>query len=264
MTMPLRAFDILGLSHLVYETRQEGAAEIVVVVPLYNYAHTIAEALASIVQQDFRPLSVIVVDDCSRDDGAQDAARFLERHKARFIEARVIRHNRNQGPSMARNSGIAWTREPYLFMLDPDNRLRPPALSRLMEALQSSGVAFAYSQLRLFGEEDGIGIADVWQPAQLALDNYIDAMALIRRERLLETGGYAVLAEDVSWEDYDLWCRLAELGYDGVFVPEMLCEYRVHGSSRNRAVPPNYDAMMAEMALRHPRLFSLRDQVIDD
>jgi glycosyltransferase involved in cell wall biosynthesis len=259
MTMPLRAFDILGLSHRVYETRQEGAAEILVLVPMYNYAHTIAEALASIVAQDFESLSVIVVDDCSRDDGAQEAARFLERHKARFIEARVIRHNRNQGPSMARNSGTAWTSEPYLFMLDADNRLRPPALSRLMEALQISGAAFAYSQLRLFGEEDGIGIADVWQPAQLALDNYIDAMALIRRERLLETGGYAVLAEDVSWEDYDLWCRLAELGYEGVFVPELLCEYRVHNSSRNRTVPPHYDAMMAEMALRHPRLFSLRD-----
>lgn len=264
MSAPLRAFDIAGLSHIVYESRQEGAAEIVVVVPLYNYAHTIGEALASIVKQDFQPLSVIVVDDCSGDDGAQTAAGFLEQQQARFIEARVIRHDRNQGPSMARNSGIAWSREPYLFMLDADNRLRPPALSRLMEALQHSRAAFAYSQLRLFGEEDGIGIADVWQPAQLALGNYIDAMALIRRERLLETGGYAVLAEDVSWEDYDLWCRFAELGYEGVFVPELLSEYRVHDDSRNRTVSPHYHAMMAEMALRHPRLFKRRDKAADD
>jgi len=201
MSTPLRAFDIGGLSRVVYESRQEGAAEIVVVVPLYNYAQTITEALTSVANQDFQALSVIVVDDCSRDDGAQTAAAFLEQHRMRFTEARVIRHDRNQGPSMARNSGIAWSREPYLFMLDADNRLRPPALSRLVEALQASNAAFAYSQLRFFGEEDGIGIADIWQPAQLALGNYIDAMALIRRERLLEIGGYAVLAEDVSWED---------------------------------------------------------------
>jgi len=264
MSTPLRAFDIGGLSRVVYESRQEGAAEIVVVVPLYNYAQTITEALTSVANQDFQALSVIVVDDCSRDDGAQTAAAFLEQHRMRFTEARVIRHDRNQGPSMARNSGIAWSREPYLFMLDADNRLRPPALSRLMEALQASGAAFAYSQLRFFGEEDGIGIADIWQPAQLALGNYIDAMALIRRERLLEIGGYAVLAEDVSWEDYDLWCRFAELGYEGVFVPELLCEYRVHDNSRNRTVPPHYQAMMAEMALRHPRLFELRDRAADE
>src|SRR5207302_8672133 len=50
MSTPLRAFDIAGLRHIVYESRQEGAAEIAVVVPPYNYAHTIGEALASIVK----------------------------------------------------------------------------------------------------------------------------------------------------------------------------------------------------------------------
>ena len=165
---------------------------------------------------------------------------------------------------MARNSGIAWSSEPDLFMLDADNRLRPPALSRLLEALHCSSAAFAYSQLRRFGDEDGIGIADVWEPARLAINNYIYAMALIRRERLVEAGGYAVLAEDVSWEDYDLWCRFAELGYEGFFVPELLCEYRVHDASRNRTVPPHYYAMMAEMALRHPRLFQGRSAIRAD
>jgi glycosyltransferase involved in cell wall biosynthesis len=258
-TAPMRVFDLSRLSHVVYEAGQPGGADIAVVIPLYNYAHTIAEALASVVKQDFERLSVIVVDDCSKDQGAQAAATFLEEHASRFTRARVVRHHRNQGPSMARNTGIACTGEPYLFMLDPDNRLRRPALSRLMQALNHCGAAFAYSQLRLFGEEDGIGIADTWQPAQLALDNYIDAMALIRREALLAAGGYAVLAEDVSWEDYDLWCRFAGMGYEGVFVPELLCDYRVHRTSRNFTVPPHYQAMMAEMTLRHPSLFNLHD-----
>jgi glycosyltransferase involved in cell wall biosynthesis len=157
---------------------------------------------------------------------------------------------------MARNSGIAWSSEPYLFMLDADNRLRPPALSRLLEALQCSGAAFAYSQLCWFGEEDGIGIADVWEPERLAINNYIDAMALIRRDALLSVGGYAVLADDHGLEDYDLWCRFAELGLDGVFVPELICEYRVHAASmvRTRSIP-NILALNAELALRHPSIF---------
>ena len=157
---------------------------------------------------------------------------------------------------MARNSGIAWSSEPYLFMLDADNRLRPPALSRLLDALQCSGAASAYSQLRWFGEEDGIGIADVWEPERLAINNYIDAMALIRRDALLSAGGYAVLADDHGLEDYDLWCRFAELGLDGVFVPELICEYRVHAASmvRTRSIP-NILALNAELALRHPSIF---------
>jgi hypothetical protein len=54
-------------------------------------------------------------------------------------------------------------------------------------------------------------------------------------------------------EDYDLWCRFAELGLRGVFLPELLCEYRVHGSSRTYTTQ-KYDTVMAEMSLRHPRV----------
>ena len=254
---PMRLYDVASLGELVHESRHgEAAAQICVIVPLYNYAGTVREALDTVVRQDLAALSIIVVDDASSDGGGEQAKDFLEQHKARFVTARVVRHRHNQGLSMARNSGITWSAEPYLFMLDADNRLRPPALSRLLDALHCSGAAFAYSQLRWFGDEDGIGLADVWEPARLAINNYIDAMALIRRDALLEAGGYAVLADDHGLEDYDLWCRFAELGLEGVFVPELICEYRVHASSmiRTRKIY-NIDAINAELALRHPTIF---------
>ena len=250
---PMRTFDVKRLGSVVHEIRRGTPAEVVVIIPLYNYAHTIAEALESVADQDIEQVSVIVANDCSADNGEQRAIAFLERHAARFAEARVVRHHRNQGPSMSRNSGIAHSREPFVFMLDADNRIRPPALSRLLEGLRHSGAAFAYSQLCLFGEQEGIGRGDVWDPARLAVGNYIDAMSMIRREALLTVGGYAALAEDGQVEDYDLWCRFAELGLGGVFLPELLCEYRVHGSSRSYTTQ-NYDTVMAEMSLRHPRL----------
>jgi glycosyltransferase involved in cell wall biosynthesis len=171
--------------------------------------------------------------------------------------ARVIRQHRNQGLSMSRNAGIAWSSEPYLFMLDADNRIRPPALARLLEALTCSGAAFAYAQLRLFGDATGLGVADIWDPEHFRRENYIDAMALIRRDALLAVGGYAVLADDHGWEDYDLWCSFAERGLRGVFLPEALCDYRVHAASMIRSrTNLHYDALMAEMALRHPTLFA--------
>ena len=61
------------------------------------------------------------------------------------------------------------------------------------------------------------------------------------------------VAEDGQVEDYDLWCRFTERGLRGVFLPELLCEYRVHGSSRSYTTQ-NYDTVMAEMSLRHPRV----------
>src|SRR5438445_213064 len=115
---PLRMFDIKGLGQTIYENRGAGEAEIVVVVPLYNYAHTITETLESVVGQDLPALAVIVVDDSSADDGGQRAVDFLERHPARFSRAQVVRHHCNQGLAMARNSAIVHSIEPFLFMLD--------------------------------------------------------------------------------------------------------------------------------------------------
>jgi glycosyltransferase involved in cell wall biosynthesis len=258
---PLRRFDVKGLGDIVYESRSDVAAEVAVVIPLYNYADTIDEALGSVAGQDLAALAIVVIDDCSTDESGQQAIAFLESRAARFATARVVRHRRNQGLSMARNSGIAWSGEPYLFMLDADNRLRPPALSRLLDALNCSGADFAYSQLRMFGDEEGIGLADIWQPQRFAIGNYIDAMALIRREALLAAGGYAVLADDHGWEDYDLWCRFVELGFEGVFLPELLCDYRVHSASMLRSrTNKHHDALTAEMRLRHPSLFRGGDQ----
>src|ERR1700723_985948 len=77
-----------------------------------------------------------------RPSGAQ-APGVLRRCDSRFASARLVRPLTNQGLSMARNSGVAWSREPYLFMLDADNRIRPPALSRLLAAIEAAGAAFA-------------------------------------------------------------------------------------------------------------------------
>jgi glycosyltransferase involved in cell wall biosynthesis len=251
----LRLFDIKALGELVYERVNQESAEISVIIPLYNYANYVIECLESVVNQNISALSVTVVDDCSNDGGGEIAAKFLERHPDRFAMARVVRHRRNQGLAIARNSGIAWTSEPFLFMLDADNKIRRPALSRLLEALLSSKAEFAYSQLWLFGSENKIGDAQIWDPQHFLLGNYIDGTALIRRQALLSAGGYQVSAVEEGWEDFDLWCRFVELGYNGVYLPELLCEYRVHETSMLRTRTDSFKkSLEAEMALRHPAL----------
>jgi glycosyltransferase involved in cell wall biosynthesis len=257
----LRLFPVRELGILRYEKEQAGEAQVTVVIPLYNYEMTIAECLESVAAQDLGQLSVIVIDDASTDDGGERAVAILRQYEDRFVSARVVRHVRNQGLSMARNSGVAWSREPYLFMLDADNRIRPSCLSKLLEALELSGAAFAYAQLRMFGEVDTLGIADVWDPARLREGNYIDAMALVRRDALLAAGGYSTLANDYGWEDYDLWLRFAELDYRGLFLPEILYEYRVHKSSMLRARTANYTKpLMAELIRRHPSIFVTKSE----
>jgi glycosyltransferase involved in cell wall biosynthesis len=247
----------LGIS--VYESTSDVPAEVSVIIPLYNYATTIVECLETVAAQDLEVLAVVVVDDCSTDSGGGEAVAFLQRNASRFRSARVVRHIRNQGLAMSRNSGIVWSTEPYLFVLDADNRIRPPALSRLRDALRYSGADFAYSQLRLFGDIESFGIADIWDPAKLKDGNYIDAMAMIRREVLIAVGGYASSSVEEGWEDYDLWCRLATHDFRGIFLPEILCEYRMHGASMINRTNLQADDLTAELILRYPKLFVEHD-----
>jgi glycosyltransferase involved in cell wall biosynthesis len=256
----LRLFSVKDLGKCIYESARGASAEVSVIIPLYNYASVIVECLETVIAQDLERLAVVVVDDCSTDGGGRKAAASLQRNSSRFVSARVVRHARNQGLAMSRNSGIAWSSEPYLFMLDADNRIRPPALSRLLDALHYSGAAFAYSQLRMFGEIDTVGIADIWDPTKFKVRNYIDAMALIEREALISEGGYASSSVEQGWEDYDLWCRFAKRGLRGVFLPEILCEYRMHSSSMINGTNLKMNDLVAEMTLRHPELFAERQR----
>jgi hypothetical protein len=81
---PLQTFDVTRLSRVVYESRRDRAAEVAVIIPLYNYADTIAEALESVANQDMVQLSVVVINDCSADGGEKRAITFLERNAERF------------------------------------------------------------------------------------------------------------------------------------------------------------------------------------
>jgi glycosyltransferase involved in cell wall biosynthesis len=248
------------LGELLYEKANYDAVQVAVVVPLYNYGRYIEECLGSVVKQDLDPLSLIVIDDCSTDGGGELAVKLLETHGNRFAAARVVRHHRNQGLAMTRNSGIIWTSEPFLFMLDADNRIRPYALSRLLEALLGSGAEFAYSQLYLFGSQNGVANADIWDPQRFRLEgNYIDGMALIRRPALISVAGYRPSAIEEGWEDFDLWCSFAERGYRGVYLPEILCDYRVHDVSMRARTDLHQRSLALEMVLRHPALLSRGD-----
>src|SRR6185437_8217861 len=119
------------------------------------------------------------------------------------------------------------------------NLIFPSALERLVAVLECDPKAsFAYPIQ--VGYRDW-RLADVlnawpWDPRQLVQANYIDAMALIRREVLVEHGGYSEDPRIGNCEDHDLWCRLADRGQYGVLVPEPLAVYRIQAHSQLRTI----------------------------
>ncbi len=223
-----------------------------VAVSLYNYARFLPECLTSIAAQTYPALELIVVDDCSvKDDSVSVAKIWLQAHRDRFWKVSLLRHVRNRGLGTCRNTGFGHARGERVFVIDADNMLYPRAIQRLHLAMCTSGAAAAFTQSEWFGEAQGIGAADVWEPERLKFGNYIDAMALVFWDAWKRVGGYTPV--EGGWEDYDFWCRFVEHGYVAAFVPEVLFRYRVHQSSMLRTTTPKLgDALRTMMALRHP------------
>lgn len=203
------------------------APDVSVVVTLYNYAEVVEEALASVAASVGVTPEIVVVDDHSRDRSRERVRAFAGRHPDLALE--LVERAANAGLPAARNLGFSRARAPFVFVLDADNRVLPTALARLREALLAGDAAFAYSLVAKFGGDPGLFSDLPWDPKRLARENYIDAMAMVRRVTWEALDGYR---EGLyGWEDYDFWLRAAHRGLHGVLVPEILCEYRTHAAS---------------------------------
>jgi glycosyltransferase involved in cell wall biosynthesis len=227
---------------------------VTVIITLYNYARLITGALDSVFGQTYQNIELVVVDDHSSDDSATIAGRWFKEHHRRFSRAKILHHRANYGLAQSRNTAFENSANEFIFVLDADNEIYPEAIEKLLRACINAKSEAAYSQLEYFGEESGIGNADVWERNAFLRGNYVDAMALIRKSAWSDVGGYSHF-EIAGWEDYDLWCKFIEHDFKGTYIPEILCRYRVHQSSMiNIETRPNAAMVMSEMMFRHPWL----------
>lgn len=232
------------------------AASVTVCISLYNYENYIVETLESVYQQTLEAINLIIVDDHSIDQSTALAQTWLNQNQTRFNSVILLRHHQNCGLAAARNTAISQVTTPFIFILDADNTLYPRCLAQCLEAIEASDAAFAYPLIEKFGHETGIMGNLVWNRDRLAQGNYIDAMALVRRSAMIEVSGYTKMPHP-GWEDYDLWCKLAEQGHFGVLVPEVLARYRTHQQSMLQTITNragNIETVIADMTKRHPWL----------
>ena len=183
-----------------------------VVIPAYNAAGTIRDALASVERQTFRPFEVIVVDDASADGTADTLRKEYARHGLVFLD-------RNLGPAGARNAGIRKARGEWLAFLDGDDAWLPWRIEEQMKVLAASpdAVCISGDVTLLSGAENRPAVRSAAYPVRdVALEEFLDSnpvptsTALVRRTALDEAGGFD--EQFRGPEDIDLWMRIAARG----------------------------------------------------
>ncbi len=230
-----------------------GSPLVSIVIPCYNHARFLGEAIESALAQTHSPVEVIVADDGSTDGSAAVARGFGG--KVSLIE------QENRGVSMARNAGLERARGEYVVFLDSDDLL---AESYVEEALGVLGVdercGFVYTQMELFGADKETTSYPEFDPEPLKRGNYVHVSSLVRTELARKAGFDPAFAD--GWEDWDFFLSIVELGYRGKLLDKPLLRYRKHpGESRVTGVEDRKKRrrMLWRIYRKHPRLYGARD-----
>lgn len=223
-----------------------------VVIPNYNYARYLPEAIESVLAQTHKNVEVIVVDDGSTDDSKAVLASFGDRIRTIFQQ--------NQGVSAARNRGVAESNGDFLAFLDADDAFLPSKLEK---------------QLELFRADEEIGLVHVGMvnvdPNGIEGAKHLEGMqghvsddlllferpvligvgstSLVPRPIFDEVGGFDPMMTTAA--DWDFGYRVS-VKYRVGFVPEILLRYRIHNSNMHS----NIAAMEHDTLLSYKKAFS--------
>lgn len=215
------------------------------VMPVHNGARWLADAIDSVLAQDFADFELILVDDASRDASPAimaDAA-------ARDPRVRLLRLDTNVGLPAALNHGFAAARGDLHSWTSDDNILRPPMLGRLVATLDAHPDAdVAHADFMLIDEAGSdLGRSRVGPVARLLYGNNIGACFLYRARVTEALGGYDTQLFGV--EDYDFWLRAAQR-FTFVALHEDLYLYRKHGGSLTSQRAEQIQALTAKVVER--------------
>lgn len=195
-----------------------------VIIPCYNHARYLPEAINSVLQQSYSPIEIIVVNDGSADDTETAAKQF----PVKYI------HQINSGLSAARNKGIEHSSGEYLVFLDADDWLYKDALSTnhnlLLQHPEAAFVSGGHDKIadgKIIPEEDQPVTQDHY--LNLLQGNYIGMHAAVMYRRSI-FNEYRFDESLRACEDYDLYLKIAH-DHPVIHHTKKIAAYRRHSQN---------------------------------
>ena len=202
-----------------------------IVIPVYNTAHYIAEALTSVLGQTTDDYEIIVVN-----DGSPDTAQ-LEAELQPYLADIIYLKRENGGPAAARNSGIRAAKGEYVAFLDSDDQWVPTHLAQMRQTLRSDPTLdLMYADAVNFGDvaEEGTTTMEAnpsdhlatFESLVLCKCTVVGSTVVARRKALVDAG---LFDENLAQaEDFDLWARVAYRGGRIDYTRNVHARRRIH------------------------------------
>lgn len=193
-----------------------------VIIPTYNRANVLRNAIDSVLNQSYHNLEVIVVDDCSTDNTIE----VLNEYDTRI---KIIKHDVNLHVSAARNTGVYHSNGTYVAFLDSDDVWLKTKLMDQYDFMQNNSFEICVTNFNSLYENER-GLENKNRPYfEINLENCLwgiyfapGSTLLMKKSILLQIGGYNVNYKRI--EDWEFFLRLLSLGFKVGFLQKCTTE----------------------------------------
>jgi len=225
-----------------------------IVIPAYNPASYLLEAISSASAQTHPHIEIVLVNDGTN---KPESLAILEQ-AARLVGVYIEQPNRGLGA--ARNAGFRAAHGVYIVPLDADDLLQASYVTECLGAIRDSDAAFAYTDFQVFGTETYQERPGEYNLYRLLDRNYLTYAALIRKQDWESSGGYDESLKCFGYEDWEFWLRLGARNRFGRYVPKSLFRYRKHGASLYDYAHARHQEFTAYIRSLHPELYEYENR----
>jgi glycosyltransferase involved in cell wall biosynthesis len=222
-----------------------------IIVPCYNQAEYLDEALQSVLVQDYANWECIIVNDGSTDDTEIVAKQWCDKD-TRF----QYLFKENSGLSSSRNFGIASSTGTFILPLDADDKIAPNYVALAMHSFKGdSSLKVVYSKAEKFGNEEGLWDLQPFSLKAIAMENMIFCSAIFRKRDWELVGGYDINMIH-GFEDWEFWITLLKNGGNVKCLDIVGFYYRMKPNSMLRNIDKKKKKYLYEyMSVKHADFF---------
>lgn len=222
-----------------------------IIVPCYNQAQYLDEALQSVLNQSCKEWECIIVDDGSPDNTSEIANEWIQRDsRFKYI------YQENGGLSSARNFGISHATGEFILPLDADDKISKDYVALALKAFEEdNSLKVVYCKAEKFGDENGVWDLEGFSLFNLSRRNMIFCSAVYRKKDWELVGGYDVNMK-YGCEDWEFWIALLKNGGNVKQLDEVGFYYRTKIISMIKKVEnKQYDNLFTYLSIKHADFF---------
>lgn len=229
-----------------------------VIIPCYNKAPYVKEAIESVINQTFPDIEIIVVNDASTDNSAE----IIKELKEKYDNILFINNKTNQGVVKTRNTAINIATGEYILPLDADDTIENTFVEKAVKILDKHPEIGVVGCRFEFDNKDTSSKGLIKNSKIMYLEELFVCTVMFRKTDFLKTGGYKECMDKLGCEDLELFLSFIENGLKFYKINEHLFNYRQNTENcRTHAQLKNTFLIKKQLITLHPNLYLKKSNI---